>query len=130
MDRNIFRGDDHHHFRRSFRRFVELEVKPHQEAGWAAAGGRGPRGRWRKASAEAGFLCPCARDRARAARRATSCTPTIVIEELAAAYEGGFALSLHSDIVVPYLVEFGTEAQKARWLPGCVSGEAITAIEE
>src|SRR5262249_48239092 len=43
-------------------------------------------------------------------------------------YESGFALSLHSDIVVPYIHEFGSEAQKHRWLPGCASGELITAI--
>ena len=35
---------------------------------------------------------------------------------------------LHSDIIVPYLHEFGTAEQKKRWLPGCASGERITAI--
>ena len=54
MDRNIFR-DDHDQFRRSFRRFIDLEVKPHQEK-WAAAGVV-DRETWRKAG-HAGFLCP------------------------------------------------------------------------
>ena len=40
----------------------------------------------------------------------------------------GFAIPLHSDIVVPYIAEFGTEAQKKRWLPGCASGDLVTAI--
>jgi acyl-CoA dehydrogenase len=37
-------------------------------------------------------------------------------------------MSLHSDIVVPYLYSFGTEEQKQRWLPGCTSGELVTAL--
>src|SRR4029077_18293218 len=52
----------------------------------------------------------------------------VVMEELARAYESGFAIPLHSDVVVPYIHEFGTEEQKQRWLPGCVSGDLVTAI--
>jgi acyl-CoA dehydrogenase len=40
----------------------------------------------------------------------------------------GFAISLHNDICVPYLASYGSEEQKARWLPGCVSGDIVTAI--
>jgi acyl-CoA dehydrogenase len=50
------------------------------------------------------------------------------MEELSKIYESGFAMALHSDIVVPYLYEFGSEAQKERWLPGCASGDKVTAI--
>ena len=35
---------------------------------------------------------------------------------------------MHTDIIVPYLSSLGTDEQKQRWLPGCVSGETITAI--
>ena len=35
---------------------------------------------------------------------------------------------LHSEIVAPYLVHYGTAAQKERYLPGMCSGEIITAI--
>jgi alkylation response protein AidB-like acyl-CoA dehydrogenase len=35
---------------------------------------------------------------------------------------------VHTDIIVPYLISLGTEEQKQRWLPGCVTGETITAI--
>jgi acyl-CoA dehydrogenase len=52
----------------------------------------------------------------------------VVIEELARVYESGFAMSLHSDIVVPYIHEFGSAEQKKRWLPGCASGDLISAI--
>jgi acyl-CoA dehydrogenase len=50
------------------------------------------------------------------------------MEELSAAYESGFALPLHSDIIVPYLESFGSAEQKRQWLPGCASGDLVTAI--
>lgn len=37
-------------------------------------------------------------------------------------------VAIHVDIAVPYIVDLGTEEQKQRWLPGCVSGEILTAI--
>jgi acyl-CoA dehydrogenase len=37
-------------------------------------------------------------------------------------------MGLHSDIIAPYIHSFGTEDQKQQWLPGCVSGEIVTAI--
>lgn len=39
-----------------------------------------------------------------------------------------FALGLHNPVVLPYLISFGTEEQKQRWLPGLCSGERISAI--
>ncbi|MBT8140632.1 MAG: acyl-CoA dehydrogenase family protein [Gammaproteobacteria bacterium] len=53
-----------------------------------------------------------------------------IVEELGYAGFTGFTggLQVHNDIVPPYLVSFGTEAQKQRWLPGMVSGEIVTAI--
>jgi len=50
------------------------------------------------------------------------------MEELSRAYESGWAASLHSDIIVPYLHSFGSPEQKAKWLPGCASGELVTAV--
>ncbi len=35
---------------------------------------------------------------------------------------------VHTDIIVPYLTGLGTDEQKRRWLPGCVSGETVTAV--
>ncbi|MBL8972662.1 MAG: acyl-CoA dehydrogenase family protein, partial [Myxococcales bacterium] len=52
----------------------------------------------------------------------------VIIEEQARVYESGLALSLHSDIVVPYLVSFASDELKRRYLPGCISGDIITAI--
>jgi acyl-CoA dehydrogenase len=123
MDRDLF-GEEHVLFRSAFRKFVAQEVKPNQ-ARWSDDG-MVSREAWRKAGAS-GFLCPWL-DPEHGGPGADLLCSTIIIEELAYAYESGFALSLHSDIVVPYLHEFGTAEQKKRWLPGCASGDLVTAI--
>ena len=123
MDRTLYR-EDHEMFRRSFRQFLEREVVPHQER-WREAG-TVDRAAWRKAG-EAGFLCPWMPEEYGGAGGdfLHSC---VIGEELARIYESGFAMMLHSDIIVPYVFEFGNEEQKKRWLPGCVTGEIVTAI--
>jgi alkylation response protein AidB-like acyl-CoA dehydrogenase len=40
----------------------------------------------------------------------------------------GLGLTLHNDIAMPYFLEYCSDEQKQRWLPGIVSGELITAI--
>lgn len=52
----------------------------------------------------------------------------ILIEELERIGTSLNAISLHTDIIVPYLAAYGTEEQKERWLPGCISGDIVTAI--
>jgi alkylation response protein AidB-like acyl-CoA dehydrogenase len=54
----------------------------------------------------------------------------VIGEELArvGANAPALSLTLHNDIVLPYLLRYATAEQKARWLPGCVSGELVTAI--
>ncbi len=123
MKRTLF-SEEHELFRRSFRQFLAREVKPHQER-WREAG-IVDRGVWRKAGQE-GFLCPWLAE-AYGGPGGDFLHSVVVIEELARAYESGLALSLHSDVVVPYLYEFATEEQKQRWLPGCASGELVTAV--
>jgi acyl-CoA dehydrogenase len=51
-------------------------------------------------------------------------------EELGRSTYGGFTVTVlvHTDLAMPYLTKFGTEEQKARWLPGMVAGEVLTAI--
>jgi len=123
MDRTIY-GEDHEHFRRSFRTFLEREVVPNQMR-WIEAG-IVDREVWRKAGA-AGFLCPWLETEHGGAGGdfLHSC---VVVEELGRVYESGLALSLHSDIIVPYIHAFGSEEQKRRWLPGCASGDVVTAL--
>lgn len=123
MDRTIY-SEDHELFRKSFRTFLEREVVPNQMA-WIEAG-IVDRDVWRKAGA-AGFLCPWLETEHGGAGGdfLHSC---VIVEELGRVYESGFALSLHSDIIVPYIHAFGSDEQKLRWLPGCASGELITAL--
>lgn len=123
MERTLFSGE-HQLFRQSFRQFVDREIKPNQER-WNQAG-IVDREAWRKAGAQ-GFLCPWLEEEEGGPGGDFLCS-VIIMEELAYAYEGGFAMSLHSDIVVPYLRAFGNDEQKQRWLPGCAAGELITAI--
>lgn len=54
----------------------------------------------------------------------------IVVEEVArtGAAAEAIAFSLQNDVVLPYLVEMTTDEQKARWLPGVVSGETVLGI--
>ncbi|HMR75016.1 MAG TPA: acyl-CoA dehydrogenase family protein [Polyangiaceae bacterium] len=123
MDRNIF-SEEHDLFRGSFRKFVQREVSPNQER-WNDAGSV-DRETWSKAG-QGGFLCPWLEPEY-GGPGGDLLHSLIVIEELARVYESGFAMSLHSDIVVPYIHEFGDDAQKKRWLPGCASGDIVTAI--
>ena len=52
----------------------------------------------------------------------------IVTYEMTAIAGGGPSFAGHSDVVVPYLVELGTEEQKQLWLPRMATGEAIGAV--
>ncbi|MBN1103738.1 MAG: acyl-CoA dehydrogenase family protein, partial [Deltaproteobacteria bacterium] len=52
----------------------------------------------------------------------------IVTEELAGTRQTGLAAPLHSDVVVPYIRSFASEELKKKYLPGCVSGDIVTAI--
>ena len=52
----------------------------------------------------------------------------ILMEQLQAKGVDGFGISLHNAIVAPYIVHYGTEAQKARWLPDICTGKLVCAI--
>ena len=52
----------------------------------------------------------------------------MVIEEIGRLGLTGIGFSLHSDIVAPYILHYGSEAQKQHYLPKLVSGEMVTAI--
>jgi len=52
----------------------------------------------------------------------------IVAEEMTRTWQTGLATPLHSDIVVPYINSFGSEDLKKKYLPGCVSGDIVTAV--
>jgi len=123
MERSLF-SEEHEIFRSNFRRFVETRVIP-QQPKWREQG-VGDREIWLEAGG-AGFLCPWMEEEYGGAG-GDFLHSTIIMEELPRAYESGWAASLHSDIIVPYIHSFGSPEQKAKWLPGCASGETITAL--
>jgi acyl-CoA dehydrogenase len=123
MKRRIFR-EEHQAYRDVVRRFLVDEVVPHQER-WAEEGCV-DRSAWRRAG-EVGLLCPWM-ELEYGGGGGDFLMSVVILEELARIYESGFALSLHSDVVVPYLHTFGDAEQKRRWLPGCANGELVTAI--
>jgi len=115
---------EHEDFRNTVRRFYAEEVVPHNERFEAQQ--FVDREIWQKAG-ELGLLCatmPEAYGGSAVDRRYSA----ILIEEQAYAGESGTGFSLHSDIVAPYLNNFGTEEQKQRWLPKMATGEMIGAI--
>jgi alkylation response protein AidB-like acyl-CoA dehydrogenase len=116
--------DEHHAFRDTVRRFVEREVVPHHRE-WEKQG-YVPREVWRKAG-ELGFLCP-ALPAEYGGGGGDFLLSTIVTEELCWAGATGPLFYLHSDIVAPYLLHYGTEEQKRTWLPRMASGETISGI--
>lgn len=52
----------------------------------------------------------------------------VVIEEFGARGMEGWGVPLHNSIIAPYIIDFGTDEQKAKWLPKIVSGEIVLAI--
>jgi len=123
MDRTLF-TEEHDAFRKAFRQFADREIVPNQTR--FREQGQVDRDLWRKAGAQ-GFLCPWLEEKYGGAGADFLCS-VVIMEELARVYESGFAMALHSDIIVPYIHAFGTEEQKLKWLPGCASGEFVTAI--
>ena len=79
------------------------------------------------AAGEAGLLCPSISDEY-GGGGGDRLHSTIVIEELARAGATGPGFALHSDIVAPYILAYGTEGQRQRYLPAMAKGEIIGAI--
>ena len=123
MERRLF-AEEHRVFRDAVSRYVAEHVVPRYEA-WQR-GAQVPREEWTRA-AENGLLCPAAPAELGGAG-ADFLYSVAIIEELNAQGVGGFFLPLHSDIAFPYLLELGTEEQKRRWVPGCVSGDHVLAL--
>jgi len=52
----------------------------------------------------------------------------VLMEQLGLKGVDGFGISLHNAIIAPYILEYGTEEQKQRWLPRMCTGELVGAI--
>ena len=123
IERSVFDAE-HESFRDSFRRFVEAEIAPYH-AEWENQG-RVDKAVWRKAGA-LGFL-NMSMPSALGGSGADKLFSVVQIEELSAAGFTGIGFVLHSEIVSPYLLHYGTDAQKQKYLPLLSSGEMVGAI--
>lgn len=123
MSKTLFK-EEHEIFRASFKKFLAKEVTPCLET-WEEDG-IVPREMWRKMGAN-GFLCPWL-DEKYGGSGAGFEYSVIINEELFYIGATGLIAGLHSDIIVPYIHSFGSEEQKMKWLPGCASGDIVTAI--
>ena len=123
IPRTLFTAE-HDDFRKTVRRFFETEVVPHREA-WDEQQ-HVDRAVWNKAG-ELGLLCATMPEQygGLGVDRTYS---TILMEEQSYAGDSGVGFALHSDIVAPYINNFGTHDQKAKYLPKLASGEMIGAI--
>ncbi len=121
--RTIFE-DEHNIFRESVRRFLKAEVVPHYSA-WEEAG-ETPRDIWQRAGAEGILGTSIPVDYG--GSEGGFLYDAVVLEELGRMGLAAPAWDLHSYIVAPFLIKFGTDAQKARYLPGMASGDIIASI--
>jgi alkylation response protein AidB-like acyl-CoA dehydrogenase len=111
-------------FRDSVRKFLDKEAVPFH-AQWEKDG-QVSRELWTKAG-EMGFLCPTAPEQ----YGGLGCDfrySAVVMEEVSYAGCSGIGWPLHSDIVMPYILNWGTEEQKQKYIPKLISGENIGAI--
>jgi len=116
--------EEHNRFRERLIGFLAKEVTPFGDQ-WEADK-IVPKSVWQKMG-QGGFLC-------------TDVAPEyggmggdflyslIVAEEMTKTWITGLATPLHSDIVVPYISAFGSEGLKQKYLPGCVTGDIVTAV--
>src|SRR5580692_806906 len=106
------------------RRFMDAEFVPHLDR-WNEQG-MYEREVWTKAGA-AGLLCASMPEQYGGAGGSFA-HETVINRELALCGFDSFGGPLHSGIVAPYILHYGTEEQKQRWLPRLATGELIGAI--
>jgi len=123
---SIYFSPEHDMLRAQIRRFVEEEVKPKAD-GWEEAGFV-PRPVLRRMGA-LGFFGIRYPETYGGSALDTLAT-VVLAEELGRSTFGGFAITalVHTDMASVHLANAGSEAQKARWLPGVIAGEVITAV--
>jgi alkylation response protein AidB-like acyl-CoA dehydrogenase len=125
IPRTIF-AEEHHIFRAQCRSLFEKEFAPFH-AQWEREG-IVPHGVW-KLMGDAGLLCTSVPDD-HEGLGADKLTAVVMLEEFSDLGLTGMALNfaMHSEIVTPYLLKYGSPQQKARWLPAMISGERIGAL--
>lgn len=115
--------DEHELYADSCRQFFEAELVPHIES-WRKSG-MVDRGFWNKAG-EAGLLGATLPEEYGGGGAPMSFDAVTVLEH-ARTGDSGWGIAIQS-IVAHYIVNYGTEDQKQRWLPKLASGEWVSAL--
>ena len=116
--------EDHRNFRQRLQAFLAKEVTPFADQ-WERDK-IVPKSAWRKMG-QNGFLCTDVAAEY-GGMGGDFLYSLIVAEEMTRTRQTGLVTPLHSDIVVPYISSFGSEELRKELLPGCVSGDIITAL--
>jgi alkylation response protein AidB-like acyl-CoA dehydrogenase len=126
FERTIY-NNEHEQFRAAFRQWLDKEIAPHHEQ-WEADGIT-PRAMWKQAGS-LGFLGYHVPEQYGGGGVNDYKFGAIMQEEVSETGLIGSAngITLHNDIVLPYYLTLCNEDQKARWLPGMVSGDLIGAL--
>ncbi len=126
MTDNIFTTPEHELLRDQVARFIAREVEP-VAAAWEDAGFT-PREVLRKMG-QAGFFGLMYESK-HGGGEADALTNLVFAEALSQSTFGGFIITalVHTDMASPHLHHAGTAAQKARYLPGVIAGDTITAV--
>ncbi|OPX13836.1 acyl-CoA dehydrogenase family protein, partial [Gordonia sp. i37] len=124
MQRTVF-NDDHQAFRKTIRDFIAKEVVPvHHD--WEKQG-HPPREFYNKLG-ELGVLGIEAPEEYGGGGEHDFTYSMVIAEECALAGVTFGSYSVHANLILPYLMEYATDEQKQRWLPGFCSGELMFAI--
>ena len=126
MQRIAF-DDEHHMYRDTVRRFIAQEIVPNDQE-WEDAGAV-DRDLFRKAAAQ-GLLAMQVPEQHGGLGLDDFRFNQIVGEEVGVAgvIGSGTGITLHTDVVLPYILELATDEQRDRWLPGIADGTLITAL--
>lgn len=122
--RYCFETEEHDVFRKTVQKFLQKYAEPYIDT-WEKEK-HVPLAFWHTLG-EMGYLCPQVAEKYGGLGLDFSYN-VVIAEELERVASSLIGIGLHNDVVVPYIESFGTEAQKKRWLPKCVTGEIITAI--
>lgn len=124
MQRTVF-NEDHEAFRATVRDFVAKEVTPVHEK-WEEDG-HPPRDFYRRLG-ELGVLGIQVPEEYGGGGESSLKFNVVVAEEVAAAGASFGSQSVHTNLILPYLLEYANDEQKNRWLPGFASGDLMFAI--
>ncbi|MFE5876456.1 acyl-CoA dehydrogenase family protein [Rhodococcus sp. NPDC056506] len=124
MQRTVF-NEEHEDFRKVIRSFIEAEVMPNF-SDWEREG-QVPRDFYRQLG-KLGVLGMTVPEQYGGAGETSFKFQAALSEETARSAVSFGAFGVHTGLVLPYILTYGTEEQKQRWLPDFISGDMMTAI--